>query len=129
MSVPESKASVKNLFPEISVDGIKFEDIWRAWQITEEFKEKVKFFDNFLIEDNLRWDEIADRIYGDRELWWVTPLFNDIEDPFSISFDQNIDIAIKSVRILKPQDLAILLDTIREKRLDFEIKGTSEEEI
>ncbi len=120
MALPNEKENFRNLFPDIVVDNITMADFWRAWQISQEFKDKVKIFDTFVITDQDRWDTIAEQVYNDRRLWWLLILFNEIEDPFSIYFEENIPEAVKTIKIVKPSDVGILLAEIRNARLKFE---------
>jgi len=120
MPLPKSKESFRNLFPDIVVDDIKMADLWRAWQLSDEFKKKVKVYDTFFVEENDRWDTIAEDVYDDRRLWWVLVLFNEIEDPFSIYFEKNIPNAIKKIKIITAGDVAIILKAIRDKRIKLE---------
>lgn len=118
--IPNNKATMMNLFPIISIDGIKIVDFWRAWQIAEDFKKNINNFEYLLIEENDRWDTIAEQVYGDRQLWWTIAIFNDIEDPFSIYFEKGVPESITQIKYLEKGSVGILLNKIREKRLQFE---------
>ena len=109
-----------NLFPIISIDGINIVDFWRAWQIADDFKNNSNNFDYLLVQENDRWDTLAEQVYGDRQLWWVLAIFNDIEDPFSIYFEKGVPQSINKIKYLNANTAGILLNKIREKRLEFE---------
>jgi len=126
MTLPVNKKTFKNLFPPITIDGIKLQDLWRAWVLTEEFKDKIKIFGTYYLYENARWDTVAEEVYGDRELWWVVMLFNAIEDPFTIYYDKSIPDSIKTLKMPREEDIGIILDEIRRIRVNFET--TDEEE-
>lgn len=120
MALPVEKESFRNLFPDIVVEDVKMSDFWNAWQLSQEFKDKIKIFDTFLVTDQDRWDTIAEDVYGDRKLWWVIAMFNNIEDPFSVYFEDNISEKLKSIKIPKQADISIILNEIRNRRLKSE---------
>lgn len=120
MALPNEKETFKNLFPDITVDDIPMVDLWRAWQISQEFRGKVKIFDTYLVQEGDRWETIAQEVYNDRRLWWILVMFNDIEDPFSIYFEKNMPQGIKSLKIIQFEDVGVILNEIRNKRLQFE---------
>ena len=126
MALPKNKKTFKNLFPPIKIDGVHLQDLWRAWKITDELKDKIKVFGTYILSDTDRWDTIAEEVFGDRELWWILVLFNNIEDPFSIYFDKSITDSLKTIKIPKEQDVGFILNEIRRIRLDFEISGDEE---
>jgi len=120
MALPNEKENFRNLFPDIVVDDIGMADFWRAWQLSDEFKSKVKIFDTYFVTDGDRWDTLAEEVYGDRRLWWVLALFNEIEDPFAIYFEDNIPTTVRTVKVIKESDVIIILNAIRTERLKFE---------
>jgi hypothetical protein len=126
MPLPSDRNSYRNLFPDMKVDGIQMADFWRAWQIAVDFKDKVKEFDTYILRDGDRWDTIAQAFYGERKLWWILVLFNDIENPFEIYFDKTIKNVRKTVKLIKVNDVSKLTNEIRRKRLYFETQDLSE---
>jgi hypothetical protein len=120
MSIPDSNTSLLNLFPTIKIDGQYFLDFWNSYKITDEFKLLAQEVDYYQIGHGERWDLIAQYIYGDRDLWWVIVLFNDIEDPFSLYFDLDVRKSIKKIKVLKQKNLYFLLNTVRERILKLE---------
>jgi hypothetical protein len=126
MPLPADRNSYRNLFPDMKVDGLGMADFWRAWQIAVDFKEKVKEFDSYIFEEGDRWDTLAEAFYGDRKLWWILVLFNEIENPFEIYFDKTIKSVRKSIKLIRQDDITILTNEIRNKRLFFEKQGLSE---
>jgi hypothetical protein len=126
MTLPTNKNTFQNLFPTIKIDGIKIQDLWRAWSITTELKDKIKVFGTYLLGDGDRWDTIAEEVLGTRELWWVLLLFNNIEDPFSIYFDKTIPNVLKTIKIPREQDIGLILNEIRRIRLKLELENEEE---
>ena len=120
MSLPNSKLNIRNLFPVTKIGSREYADFWNAYKITNEFKSQTGQFDTYEVSDLERWDIIAQQIYDDRELWWIIPLFNDIEDPFAIYFDRYVPSSIKELKILKKERLPLVLTDIREKLLEAE---------
>ena len=118
--LPNNKKSIKNLYPDITIDGIKISDFWRAWQLTSEFLDNSDNYDYLIIQETDRWDTIAEQVYNDRQLWWTLPLMNSVEDPFSIYFNKNVPQGITKIKYLKASAVGLLLNKIREKRLQFE---------
>ena len=127
MSLPSNKISFKNLFTDLRVDGEKISDFWRSWQLSQEFKQKIKVFNTVFVQEGDTWHSISEGIYGTRDLWWVLVLFNDVEDPFAIFFDDSVDDSIREMRIPREEDLNFLLNEIRRKRVQFEVEEDDEE--
>lgn len=129
MSIPRSIHSSLNLFPMVRIDGTLFLDYWNSYTITEEFKLKTQDTIYYLVSPRDRWDLIAQQLYDDRSLWWLIVLFNDIEDPFSIYFDVDIDSSIKKLKIIRKENLGSLLNSIRDHILKCERARLTEEEL
>ena len=120
MAIPNDKKTYKNLFPTISIDGIKLQDLWRAWQITTEIKDKIKVFGIYMLSEGERWDTISETLYGTRDYWWILIIFNNIENPFSIYFENTIPESIKTIKVPQEQDIGIILNEIRRIRLQMD---------
>ena len=89
-------SDISNLYPTIKLDGIKVLDIWNAYTITQEFKNNTIAESFYIVESGDTWSSIAQKLYGERRLWWVIALFNDIEDPFQLYHDFDIATKISS---------------------------------
>ena len=127
MTLPADKLTYTNLFPGLSIDGVSVLDIWRAWQISSELKDTIQTGGDYVISENDRWDTISEELYGKRDYWWLLALFNEVEDPFEIYFDQTITTIKRSIKIIKESDIPILINEIRRKRLQFETGERKEE--
>jgi hypothetical protein len=124
----DSITSILNLFPSVRIDGRLFLDFWNSYKVTEEFRLQVQNLDYYLVGSSDRWDLISQQVYGDRSLWWVIVLFNDIEDPFSLYFDLDVDKSIKKLRILKQENVGVFLNSVRDYMLKMELQRTKKEE-
>ena len=123
MGIPESKTSLKNLFPITKIGEVPIIDFWNAYQLVDDFRSQSNLFDTYKTTTGERWDLIAEQVYGDRELWWVIVLFNNIEDPFSLYYELDIDNSIKSIILLKEQYMDMILNAVRERLIEFSKKG------
>jgi hypothetical protein len=121
MALPNSKTSILNLFPELKDGDTSFADFWRSWVISKEFSDDARIFDTYLMSEGERWDQIAENIYGDRELWWVIALFNEVEDPFDIYFQKDLSISRTTLKLPDQENVVRLIDEIRRRRLQFEV--------
>jgi hypothetical protein len=128
MSLPETKLNISNLFPVTKIDFVEIADFWNSYKITNEFKSQTDNFDTYILSNHERWDLIAQQFYNDRELWWIIPLFNDIEDPFALYFDKDIPTSIQRLRILKSTRLSFVLNDVRERLVKLENIRLSDEE-
>jgi hypothetical protein len=126
MTLPSNRNSFRNLFPETKIDGIVMADLWRSWQVSQDFREKVKEFDTYVLQEGDRWDTLAQFFYGDRQLWWILVIFNEIENPFEIYFDKTIKNVMTTIKLIRPNDINILINEVRRKRLAFEVQDLSE---
>ena len=120
MALPDIKESIKNLFPDIDINDVKMVDFWRKWVPSEEFKQKVKVVDDYIIKEGEGWDDIAEDLYEDRRLWWVVAMFNNIEDPFSIHFETSVPDSTRRIKVIKPNSVNIIVAEIRSQRVLLE---------
>ena len=77
-------------------------DIWDAYVISPLFKDKLSYFITHVIKEGDTWNSLAGYYYDNDRLWWIIPLFNDVENPFLI-FDRDLySNETKELKILKP---------------------------
>lgn len=62
---------------------IAINDLTKFAVIPREFKEDSRYYLRYQVQDGERVDQIAQRVYGDENLWWMVLLFNDIQDPYT----------------------------------------------
>ena len=125
MALPQSIRDMNNLFLDVKINGENMQDLWTSWQLTTEFKESIRDFSVYLVEEGDNWHNISERIYGTRDFWWVLALFNEVEDPFTIFLDNNIPIATNKIKTISREDVGFLLSAIRNERIEREIDKRS----
>lgn len=118
-NVPAS--SFMNLFKEVVYDKTKNPnfslDIWDSYVVNPFNKREMRFFLLHRVERGQTWVKLARTYYDDERLWWIIPLFNDIEDPF-IALDTELDDrGIIELQILKPQYVNQLLLMARQQKI------------
>ena len=101
--------SLGSSLPLITIGNRRVVDVWNALQISQDFKKKSVKYTRYTFNNSMRWDQIAEELYGDRSLWWVLPLVNDVDDPFAIYFDNSIPGSISSINALDYNDVLTLL--------------------
>lgn len=116
MTIPARKESILNLYGTITLDNISSQDVWYAWKITEEFKKKTDLFYKEPVKQFARWDWLAYEVWKNRELWWLLALFNNVEDPFCIYWDKEVDSSLKEIIVLRDIYIPIVLEEIRNQR-------------
>jgi len=124
--MPTEQTDVSYLFPKIKIDTKDVIDIWNAYTITEEFKLNTIASSVYLVEARDTWSTIAQKIYSDRRLWWVVALYNDVEDPFQLYYEYEIDSKITSLQIMNSEYIPTLLREIERRNTkpveDFNIE-------
>jgi len=113
--------SFMNLFQEIVYDKDQNPnpslDIWDSYVINPFNKREMRFFLLHKVESGQTWVSLARRYYDDERLWWVIPLFNDLEDPF-VTMEQTIeDAGITQLQILKPEFTSQLVLSARQQKI------------
>ena len=96
-----------NLFKNIVYDKEQLPnptlDIWDAYVISPLFKDNLAYFITHVVKEGDTWNSLARDYYDNDRLWWVIPLFNDIENPFLI-FDRDLfNQDVQELKILKPE--------------------------
>ena len=125
MGLPESKLNSSNLFPDIKIGEDFLLDIWESYRVSQDYLDNEEYYIDYTVSQYERWDQIAEKIYGERELWWVLLLTNSIEDPFLLYSDSILPESIGSIKILKAERVKELTKFIRQRRiaLDIEFKN------
>ena len=117
MGLPANVLSIGNLYPEVKLGDLTLPDLWEFKNISSEYASKKQLFITYQVHEGERWYQLADRLYNDRELWWVIALFNDVDDPFKIYYDNRISSSITTVKVLDSNFLPELLNKIRKQRV------------
>ena len=113
--------SFMNLFKAITYNSEqtpnKIMDIWDAWEIAPFYKDQLKYFYLYKVKQGDTWVSLANTYYNDQRLWWLIPLFNDIENPF-IVMDQELLIQnVKEVKILDKSYVDQILLQARQNKI------------
>jgi hypothetical protein len=113
--------SFMNLFSNIIYDPITNTnislDIWDAYVIGQFYQDQIRYFKLHKIQTNDTWVSLALYYYGDERLWWVIPLFNEIEDPFIVMSQNLLMDTVKQVKVLQSQYLNALLLSARQTKI------------
>lgn len=92
-------------------------DIWDAYVISPFYSDQIRYFETHKISASDTWVSIATQYYDDQRLWWLTPLFNYIENPFLV-MDRDIFLSsVNEVKILQPQYVNSLLMQARQTKI------------
>jgi hypothetical protein len=121
MPVPESRLNSSNLFPDIKIDNKFLLDIWESYKVGTEYLDNEEFYIDYPVKQYERWDQISEKVYETRELWWVLILTNVVEDPFVLYRDSILPDSLDTIKILKPSKVIELVDLIRNNRLANDI--------
>ena len=57
-------------------------NLWRRAELLREYKTSMTIFDEYIIKEGERPEDIAFKYYGDAELHWVVLMMNDVTDRF-----------------------------------------------
>lgn len=71
-----------NLFSEIIYDNQTALNIFSKYKIFSNYNTNLKFYIEYIVAENDRWDLIAHKIYRSYNLWWVIAMLNNIKNPF-----------------------------------------------
>jgi hypothetical protein len=113
--------SFMNLFKNIVYDKEQNAnyslDIWDAYVISPLLKNEAEFFVTHVVRIGDTWASLALQYYQNDRLWWVIPLFNDIEDPFLI-FDNDLFLnEVQQLKVLRNQYIDQLLLLARQEKI------------
>jgi len=86
-------SSFLRMFNILDDDGTKFLNIFRSYSINDSVKNDIVFYDTYEIDNKDFWENIADKVHDNINLWWVVCLINNVINPFEELEDgQNIKI-------------------------------------
>lgn len=113
--------SFMNLFNEIVYDKSQTPnpslDIWDAYVIGPFQKDALRYFQIHRVEIGETWVQLSRYYYSDERLWWVIPLFNDIENPFLLTQTSLDRLGITELQVLKPEYINQLLLLARQQKI------------
>lgn len=123
MPITNDINSIKNLFTDTKIDQTNIADLWTSWQFSQELKDKVDSYSEVIVTEEDSWYSISEELYGRRDYWWIIALYNDVEDPFSLFYNNSVSSAFTRLKIPDISSLNIILGTIRDKRIQREVNG------
>lgn len=113
--------SFMNLFKSIIYDSAQNPnpslDIWDAWVINPVLSSDLKNFAIYNVKEGDTWVGLAKKYYNDARLWWILPLFNNIEDPFLIKQQDIFSQNITQIKILSRDNIDQILFIARREKI------------
>ena len=113
--------SFMNLFKSIIYDASQNPnpslDIWDAWVINPTLNQDLKNFAVYNIKVGDTWVGLAKTYYNDARLWWILPLFNNVEDPFLIKEQDIFGQNITQIKILSRDNIDQILFVARREKI------------
>lgn len=110
-----------NLFTEIIYDKEQSPnyslDIWDAYVINPEFKNNLANFELYTVNIGDTWVSLARKYYDDERLWWVIPLFNNVDNPFIIKQMDIFNENITQLKILTKENVNNMLFNARREKI------------
>jgi hypothetical protein len=107
----------KNIIYNKSENPNPMLDIWDAYVISPFLKDQLRYFQLHKIRSGDTWVSLSRQYYGDERLWWLIPLFNDIEDPFIVMDEDLFKNDVQQVKVLQSQYLNQLLLNARQIKI------------
>ena len=101
-------SSFLRMFNILDDDGIKFLNIFRSYAINDSVKNDIVFYDTYEIDNKDFWENIADKVHDNINLWWVVCLINNIINPFEELEDG------KNIKILRNYYVSYLMREMRD---------------
>lgn len=92
-------------------------DIWDSYIIKSEIKDFLTNFQVHNVSVGDTWVGLARKYYGDERLWWIIPLFNNIENPFIIKQDDIFNTEVTQIKILSKNIINNMLFTARRQKI------------
>jgi hypothetical protein len=70
------------LTDKITYDDVEVTDIFKRFKFLEKFKNSIRFYQDYYVQDNESPEHVALKFYGDSHWSWLVLLFNEILDPY-----------------------------------------------
>ena len=113
--------SFMNLFKKVIYDQKNnpnpILDIWDAWTINPLLNDNLTNFSLHKVKAGDTWVGLARLYYDDARLWWILPLFNNIEDPFIIKEQDIFNENITQLKILSRSNIDQILFIARREKI------------
>ncbi len=113
--------SFTNLFSEVTYDReeltLPILDIWNNYRIVSFPESNDDAYIYYRVQEGDNMYEIANQFYGSINWWWLIPLVNYAEDPFTFIDDvlngsHPLDLPAKNIRILRKTYLPVIVRNI-----------------
>lgn len=113
--------SFMNLFAQIVYDKTFTPnyslDIWDSYVLDYFNKKDLRYFSMHKVSAGESWVSLARYYYNEERLWWIIPLYNDVENPF-MTLDMNAKLdGVEQLQILKPEFTNQLLLAMRQNKI------------
>lgn len=92
-------------------------DIWDAYVINPEYKDDLTNFEIYNVKVGDTWVGLSRKYYDDERLWWVIPLFNNVDNPFIIKQQDIFDQNVTQLKILSRSIVNNMLFNARRKKI------------
>jgi hypothetical protein len=92
-------------------------DIWDAYIINPEYKDDLTNFEFYTVKAGDTWVALSRKYYDDERLWWVIPLFNNVDNPFVIKQQDILDQNITQIKILSKNIVDNMLFNARRNKI------------
>lgn len=118
-----------NLFPEIVYNKDEnpnhILDIWDTYVISKFKEDEVRYFNRHILKNGENWITLATQYYNNSRLWWIIPLFNNVDDPFLVYDAELYNEIGPEIKVLKAEYIEDLLILARQARIkaDREVNG------
>lgn len=93
-------------------------DIWDAYVINPNYNSNN--LDNYQLYSVVAgdtWVGLAKLFYGDERLWWLIPLFNNIDNPFIVKQQDIFDQNITQLKVLLKGNVDSMLFSMRRQKI------------
>lgn len=92
-------------------------DIWDSYVINPKYGTSLKNFQLYDVKAGDTWVGLASQFYDDQRLWWIIPLFNNIDNPFIINEQDILLQNITQLKILTKDNVDTMLFNARREKI------------
>lgn len=108
MAISANTKSIINVLKTIEYEGQEIIDLFKKFQINQNLKSNVNFYDEYIITGTDEWDLMSYNFYDTEKLWWLLAKYNNVIDPFT-------ELVVGSkIKLIKPQLISTFLLELRD---------------